>query len=530
MRRFAVAVLGVSVLGAFLVEAAGDAPRRGGELVFIVQSEPPSYDGHREETFGVTQPIAPFYSLLLRIDPTDPTGARIVGDLAERWTRSTDQLTYTFKIRKGVVFHDGQPLTARDVKASYEHIIFPPEGVVSNRKGAYSAVRSIDAPDESTVVFRLKWPAAAALALFASPWNFIYSAARLAQDPRWYERRINGTGPFVFVEHVKGSHLAGKRNPRYFRAGLPYLDGFRATFVKSESAQIAALRGQRAMAQFRGITPGEKAQLAAALGEKIQFQESAWDCTNWIALNHERKPWDDRRVRQALTLAIDRHEMSRALSRITIVRDLAGVQVPGTEYAASGAQLEALKGFGRDIERSRAEARRLLAAAGVPDGFAFTLKNRGITHPYEAVGIYLIDQWRRIGLTVTQEIIEPAAYFATIRGGDFDVAVDFQCGYLVEPDLDLYKFQSIGISDANYARYRDKVLDELYQAQSRATDRKSRVALIRRLERRLVDEEAHYLPTLQWHRIVPHLRRVRGWHVTPSHYVNHQLETVWLGD
>jgi peptide/nickel transport system substrate-binding protein len=530
MRRVAAALMaGLGALGA-LVAVAAETPRRGGELVFIVQSEPPSYDGHREETFGVTQPIAPFYSLLLRIDPTDPKGARIVGDLAERWTRSKDQLTYTFQIRKGVVFHDGQPLTARDVKASYDRIVFPPEGVVSNRKGAYAAVRSIEAPDDHTVVFRLKWPAAAALALFASPWNFIYSAEKLRQDPRWYETHIDGSGPFVFVEHVKGSHLTGTRNPRYFRPGRPYLDGFRAVFVKSESAQIAALRGQRAMAQFRSITPGERDQLRRALGDRIRFQESAWDCTNWIAFNHERQPWDDRRVRQALTLAIDRHQMSRALSRITIVRDLAGVQVPGTGYAASPEQLLALKGFGRDIERARDEARRLLAEAGVPAGFAFTLKNRGITHPYEAVGIYLIDQWRRIGLTVKQEIIEPAAYFTMIRGGDFDVAMDFQCGYLVEPDLDLYKFQSIGISDANYGRYRDETLDELYRAQSRATDHASRLALIRRFERRLIDEEAHYLPTLQWHRIVPHLRRVRGWYVTPSHYVNHQLETVWLGD
>jgi peptide/nickel transport system substrate-binding protein len=166
----------------------------------------------------------------------------------------------------------------------------------------------------------------------------------------------------------------------------------------------------------------------------------------------------------------------------------------------------------------------------VPDGFAFTLKNRGIPHPYEPVGVYLIDQWRRIGLRVTQEMIEPAAYFTTLRGGDFEVAVDFQCGYLVEPDLDLYKFQSASVSDANYARYEDPVLDALYQKQSRATDRAARIGFVRAFEKRLVDEEAHYLPTLQWHRIVAHLRQLRGWHITPSHYVNHQLDTVWLGD
>jgi peptide/nickel transport system substrate-binding protein len=531
MTRLGAALLALLVLGMLAPPApAQETPRRGGELVFVVPSESPSYDGHREETFGTMHPIAPFYSLLLRIDPTDPKGARLAGDVAESWTISRDHRTYTFKIRKGITFHGGQPLTARDVKASYDHIIFPPEGVASSRKGAYVAFESVGAPDDRTVVFKLKWPSAAALALLASPWNFIYSAERLRQDPHWYETRVDGTGPFVFVGHVKGSHVRGKRNPKYFRPGLPYLDGFRATFVKAASAQIAAIRGERAVAQFRGITPGERAQLEKALGDRVRFQESPWDCTNWIGVNHEKKPFDDKRVRRALTLAIDRWEMSRALSKITIVRDVAGVQVPGTEFATPPAELEKLAGYGRDIEKSRAEARRLLKAAGVPEGFAFKLKNRAIAHPYEPVGVYLIDQWRRVGLTVTQEMIEPAAYFTVLRGGDYEVALDFQCGYLVEPDLDLYKFQSASVSDANYARYQDPVLDDLYQKQSRATDKGARIRFVRAFEKRLVDEEAHYLTTLQWHRIIAHLRQLHGWYVTPSHYVNQQLETVWLGD
>ena len=529
MRRIAAALLGLLVLG-LAPARADEEPRRGGELIFVVPSEPPSYDAHREETFGLIHPLAPFYSLLLRIDPTDPNGSRIVGDVAESWTESRDHLTYTFKIRRGLTFHDGQPLTARDVKASYDHIIFPAAGVASSRKGAYVAFESVTAPDDRTAVFRLRWPAAAALALLASPWNFIYSADRLRQDPRWYETHIDGTGPFVFVEHVRGSHILGKRNPRYGRPGLPYLDGFRATFVKSDSAQIAAIRGGRAMVQFRGVSPAEREQLQKALGGEVRIQESPWDCANWIAMNHDRKPFDDRRVRRALTLAIDRYGMASALSKITIVRDVAGVQVPGTEYATPPAELETLAGYGRDIARSRAEARRLLREAGVTEGFRFTLKNRGIAHPYEPIGVYLIDQWRRVGLDVSQETIEPAAYFSLLRAGDFEVAVDFQCGYLVEPDLDLYKFQSTGVSDANYARYRDPVLDDLYRQQSRATDKAARGRAVRAFERRLVDEEVHYLMTLQWHRIIAQRRQLRGWYITPSHYVNQQLDTVWLAE
>src|SRR5215813_2357324 len=86
---------------------AEDKPRSGGELIFPVPSEPPSYDAHREETFGIIHPMAPHYNGLLRVDPTDPTGTKPAPDLAESWTASKDGLLYTFKLRKGVKFHDG---------------------------------------------------------------------------------------------------------------------------------------------------------------------------------------------------------------------------------------------------------------------------------------------------------------------------------------------------------------------------------------------------------------------------------------
>ena len=140
----------LSMLILFLVLAAGvlplaaqDKPRTGGELIFVVPSEPPSYDGHQEETFGVTHPIAPHYNTLLRVDPLDKTGTKPVADLAESWAISKDSLTYTFKIRKGVKFHDGSEMTSKDIKATYDKILKPPAGVKSLRKEAYEAIASI---------------------------------------------------------------------------------------------------------------------------------------------------------------------------------------------------------------------------------------------------------------------------------------------------------------------------------------------------------------------------------------------------
>src|SRR5262252_9441724 len=114
-----------------------DQPRSGGELVFVVAAEPPSFDAHREETFGMLHPGAPHYNTLLRVDPFDRSGTKIIGDLAESWTVSPDKRTYTFKLRHGVKFHDGSPMTSKDVKASYDHIVFPRPGVVSSRQAAY---------------------------------------------------------------------------------------------------------------------------------------------------------------------------------------------------------------------------------------------------------------------------------------------------------------------------------------------------------------------------------------------------------
>jgi peptide/nickel transport system substrate-binding protein len=158
-----------------------------------------------------------------------------------------------------------------------------------------------------------------------------------------------GTGPFKFVEHVRGSHWVGRKNPDYWDRGKPYLDGFRAIFIAASSAQVAAVRGERAHIQFRGFTPADRDSLVQALGPKITVQESPWDCVLLVATNQEKKPFDDRRVRRALTLALDRYEASKNLSKIAIVRDVAGIQVPGTPWATPPAELEKLAGYGRDI-------------------------------------------------------------------------------------------------------------------------------------------------------------------------------------
>ncbi|HYE92036.1 MAG TPA: ABC transporter substrate-binding protein [Terriglobales bacterium] len=519
-----VVVAGVTPAG------AQDKPRYGGELVFVVPAEPPSYDGHREGTFAMVHPVAPHYNTLLRVDPNDKSGTKVVGDLAESWTVSPDGRTYTLKLRRGVKFHDGAELTSRDAKASYDRIVNPPQGIISFRRAQYTNVEAVETPDAHTIVFRLKYPQASFPNLLASPYSWIYKADILAKDQRWYEKNVMGTGAFTFVEYVKGSHWVGKKNASYWDKGKPYLDGYRAIFIKDNSAQVAAVRSERAHAQFRGFTPGERDAMVGTLGPRVTVQESPWDCRVLVTPNHEKKPWDDKRARRALTLALDRYQGAEALSRIAIVKFVAGVMVPDTPFATPPAELEKLAGYGRDVAKARAEAKKLLREAGIPEGYSFTLKNRAVPMPYEPVGIWLIDQWRHIGLNVKMEFAETSKFIADLRAGNFEVTGDANCGYAIEPDIALFKFLSTGVSDNNYARYKDPVLDELYTKQSRAQDPEERRKLVRDFEKRLLDEEAHYVYTHTWYRIVPHSAKVRGWTITPSHFLNQQLDVVWLAE
>src|SRR6266853_1837394 len=147
--RLCAASLGAVVLA--------ETPKRGGTLTYTIPADaPPSFDGHREGTFAMLHATAPFYSVLIRINPENPSSTTdFVCDLCTEMPTPTDEdATYTFKLRDGVKFHDGSPLTAYDVKASWDHIIFPPEGVLSQRQSWYLMVDRIEAPDPTTVVFR----------------------------------------------------------------------------------------------------------------------------------------------------------------------------------------------------------------------------------------------------------------------------------------------------------------------------------------------------------------------------------------
>jgi peptide/nickel transport system substrate-binding protein len=522
------AILGLT---AFAARAADEeAPKRGGTLTYMIPADaPPSFDGHRESTYATVHAIAPFYSVLVRINPDNPSSTTdIVCDLCTAMPQPTDGgKIYAFKIRDGVKFTDGSPLSAQDVAASFNEIAFPPKGVLSARASNYLMIDKIEAPDPTTVAFHLKFATSAFLPALADPFNWIYEKSIVDKDPRWYETHVMGSGPFKFVAYETGQSIKGVRNPNYYVKGLPYLDGFTGIFADKQAVRVAAIRGDRAAIEFRGMPPAARDELVAALGEKITVQEGDWNVGSAVTPNHKKKPFDDPRVRRALSLAIDRWGSAPGLSKIAIVHTVGGMVFPGSPLAATKPELEQIAGYWPDIEKSRAEARRLLKEAGA-EGLSFELLNRNVDQPYKYVATWLIDQWSKVGLHVTQRVEPTGPWFEAMRSGDFDVVLEAPGHGLVNPLLDVQKFLPESVDAENYAHYQDDTEVALYQQMLRETDPAKQRVLMRGLEKYLLDDQAHEIWLLWWYRIVPYRSYVKGFKIAPTHFINQDLARIWL--
>lgn len=508
---------------------AQEEPKYGGTLRFVVASEAPSWDGHIETTFGTIHPISPFYSLLVRVNPSNPGDPTdIECDVCSDWEVNEDQTVYTFNIRDDIKFHDGTPLTAHDVVATYEKIIFPPEGVRSAYKDFYVMVDTIEAPDDHTVVFNLEYPSGAFFPALANPFNYIYAKKDLDEHGYdWHQSNINGTGPFKLEDFDPGATVDGVKYEDYHHEGKPYLDGFQAIIATQMSARVQAIEGGRADIEFRGFPPKQRDELVEALGDKITVKESDWNCVLIVTPNHDREPMSDPRVRKAITLAVDRWGGSQYLSEIAIVRTVGGIVFPGHPLAATEEELTQLAGYGKDIEASREEARRLLEEAGVEPGTKIIFNNRGVDQPYRVVGTWLVDQWKQIGIDAEMQVNPTPVFYDNLRNSrDYDVSIDFNCQSLINPIADVSFFVPGGGS--NHSGYENPGARELYEELTREADEDRQREIIREYEKLILDEDASQHITLWWYKINPYRSYVKGWEIPPSHYLANQLDHVWL--
>lgn len=521
---FGAAALALSVGTPRVGEADSEAlPRRGGVLEFASSVELKDYDSGENTSFAFLHPMAPHYSTLLKFDAANYPA--IKGDLAESWTVTPDGCVYAFKLRANVLFHDGTRLTSADVKASYERIVRPPAGIRSSRQVDYAAIERIETPDPLTVIFHLRWPDAAMLANFASPWGFIYSATKLAGEPDYPKAHVLGTGPFEFVQHAKGQYWRGKRFEKYFQAGKPYLDGYQIDFMAPKDVMAAYLSG-KIMAEFRGVSPTQRDALLKALGDGIAVSECPWLSNLLVVFNTKRPPFTDARIRQALSLAIDRWGGAEQLQDTTFLKYVGGVMRPGSSMATPESELVKIPGFSRDIVASRAEAKRLLSEAGVQD-LKLSLLVRDIPMPHFAGANLLVESWNAIGVTATQIKLNIFDWQKQVEAGSYDVAQDFSGDFYDDPTIQLTKYVSRDLSPVDLSGAEDRFLDALYIGQAVITDPRKRAEIVRDFERHALTQ-AYTVPLLWWNRIVVTSARLKGWSITPSHFIGQDLTDVWI--
>jgi peptide/nickel transport system substrate-binding protein len=516
------------VLGVIALAVPGltaEAPRYGGLLRVALPAEPPSLDPHQEQAPATLMLVAPLYNTLLQFHPT--AYPQIIGDLAASWTISEDGLVYTFALHQGVTFHDGSALTAADVKASYEKILWPPPGVSSPRQATFPAVESITAADPHTVLFTLKAPAASMLFHVASPWNVIYPKKYLDQNPQYFKTNVLGSGPFRVKSYRRGVALEVEKNPHYWVQERPYLDGVQLLFFREGSALIQALQADQVDIAFRPLPPVEVDALLQRPGDMLQAQ-AVDGITFWgISPNLTRPPLHDERVRTALTLALDRASMARALAPVTGLQAVGGLLRPGTPWALTAAELAQLPGYGTDPEASRTEARRLLAEAGYNENnpLRVVLKNRNVRLPNIDFGLAIIAAWQKIGVQVEHRLEDAVTWNASAARRDFTLLVTEVSDYADDPDVQLSHWLSG--SAQNYPGLADPTYEQLFAQQSRERDPQKRLTLVKEMQQLLLGKTV-FIQGLWSARAVVHAARVKNYVAHPSHYTNQRLQDVWL--
>src|ERR1700704_6002907 len=314
----------------FQLAAPEPNPKRGGVLRYGITSRPPHFDVHQSGTINSLGCQGCMFDNLVRRDPRD-SGKTIIPDLAHSWEISKDGKTYTFLLRKGIQFHDGAELTSEDVKATFDRIVKPPQGISIPRSILFRAVSEVNAPDKYTIEFRLAEPRPPAfiMAAIASGWNVIVRKKTLEENNYNLRKVPNypGTGPFKTVRRIENEIWVVEKNKDYWNKGLPYLDGIEFYHVLPFSPEMASAILSNRVDYVLATDPvtARKAKTMPEISIDTHYQSVVH--ATWI--NNKKKPLDDPRVRRALHLALDQRVL------VEVVKDVAPMMAGGFIYPFS---------------------------------------------------------------------------------------------------------------------------------------------------------------------------------------------------
>ena len=499
---------------------AGEQPRAGGTLLMWTQGDPPNFDLHQNSAFVVNWAMAPCYNQLVQFDPLDQS--KIIPDLAERWEMAPDGKSYTFTLHQGVKFHDGKVLTSLDVKTSLDRIREPPQGVVSPRAEAFVAVEAIEAPNESTVTIRLSRPNPSLMNNLAQGWMAIYPKHVLDKEGDM-KKAVVGTGPYKLKRYTRGVSIELEKNRDYFVKDRPYLDGITLYIIPDFGSAYAAFRTRRLL--FMSLTLESTAhQAEAELGNQVVIHKvPQLSMRPTLNLNTKRKPWDDIRVREAVSLALDRQAAIRVITDNEGV--VGGFMPPGGPWALPSEELQKIPGFGPNKAADLERAKQLLAEAGYANGIKTTLLTRMGTQ-YERISVFLKAELAKIGIDANLDVKETAAAYEVLNGRTFDAAPWGTGAALDDPDAifgEHYTCEAV----RNYAQLCLPEVDALYQRQSQTLDIEERKRLVHEMERKALLGFGRIMT--HWRmQFVGHWPEVKNYRPHISIYNNQRFQDVWL--
>jgi len=483
----------------FQLTAPEPNPKRGGVLRMGIPNRPPHFDIHQSGTFFNIGTQGCMFDNLIRRDPRDG-GKTIIPDLAHSWEIAKDGKTYTFHLRQGVQFHDGAELTAEDVKATFDRIAKPPEGVSIPRSILFRAVSEINARDKYTIEFKLAEPRPVnfMMSAIASGWNVIVRKKTL-EDNNYNLRKLviyPGTGPFRSVRRVENEIWVVEKNPNYWNKGLPYLDGIEFYHVLPFSPEMASaiLSGRVDYVIATDPVTARKAKTMPEISIDTHYQSVVH--ATWI--NNKKKPLDDPRVRRALHLALDHRVL------VEVVKDVApmmagGFIYPFSEFATPKEELEKRLGYQDDPTAAIREAKGLMAAAGYPNGI------NGLDYLVRDIAIFklwsqAIQAMLKDALNVQCDLrtVVESVWFEDAASGHFDLAIGAIVSTLLDPS-DYFNAWYGKDGPQNYSFWNNKEFQALSAQIDGQVDPAKRLPLIRQAEA-ILEQDPPLLP-VAWERI-----------------------------
>jgi peptide/nickel transport system substrate-binding protein len=530
MRHLGLAALLVLLAWPVVAQApvASPAPKSGGVLTLRLREDlPQGFALHESPTISSLWPAQPCFSNLVLFDPARPTHGpdTIVGELAQRWSWQDDYRALVLFLRHDVTWHDGRPFTAADVVYTLDLVREVREAGklrMNPRRDLFANVASVEAVDAYTVMVRLKRPQPSLLMMLASGFMPIYAAH---VPPAAYRTGCIGTGPFKLKEWKRNETVEYVKNPDYFVKGRPYLDGLRYLIIRERGTATAALQAGRVDVAFPGDTPKSIADQLKQTAPKILTTAVGTSVVDHLLFNASKPPFDNPRVREAVSRAIDRRAYIDAVYQGSATPGGPMAPRPYGEWSLLDRDLRALPGYGAPAEE-KARARALLAGAGFS---ASSMRAELVTRNlpgFQEMAAFLAAELKRVGIDVTVRPIDSAQWEPIKVRGEFQLGADRTGMEPDDPDVTFYESYGCG-SPRNYEHYCDPALTRLFDQQSQELDPVKRVAQVQAIQRKI--GEVSLRPTLAW-RLDYFARWPHVKNLTPHHsiYGWGRLQDVWL--